>query len=166
MKNQYQPCDYEVVLEAPFGAIAIIVQGLLITIELMTSTHAKKTTKNPLAQVLTLQIEAYIKDAQGTFNAPILLKGTPFQRRVWQEICTIPSGQVQTYSDIAGRLKSSPRAVANACGANRLPLFIPCHRVVAKNGIGGFMQGAQEGLYIKKWLLKHEGAMDGNGHLV
>ena len=53
------------------------------------------------------------------------------------------------------------RAVANACGANPLPILIPCHRVVAARGLGGFMQGSPEGLAIKQWLLQHEGVNDG-----
>jgi methylated-DNA-[protein]-cysteine S-methyltransferase len=84
-------------------------------------------------------------------------KGTPFQRRVWQAISAIPKGQVLTYSEIAQQVGSGPRAVANACGANHLPLVIPCHRVVAKDGLGGFMNGAVGGQKVKKWLLKHEG---------
>ena len=50
--------------------------------------------------------------------------------------------------------------MANACGANNIPLIIPCHRVVAQNGIGGFMQGNENGLQIKRWLLAHEGIRD------
>jgi methylated-DNA-[protein]-cysteine S-methyltransferase len=83
--------------------------------------------------------------------------GTPYQQRVWQAISAIPRGQVLTYGDIAAQIGSGPRAVANACGANNIPLIVPCHRVVAKGGIGGFMQGNKDGLKIKKWLLKHEG---------
>ena len=67
-------------------------------------------------------------------------EGTDFQQAVWSELKKIPSGQTRTYSEIAkavGR-PSAVRAVGTACGANPVPLFIPCHRVVAKNGLGGF----------------------------
>ncbi|MGB2832426.1 MAG: methylated-DNA--[protein]-cysteine S-methyltransferase [Methylotenera sp.] len=165
MKNKHQlPLEYEAIIEAPFGAVGIIAQGLQVAIELIPEVqNTKKNTSNKLAQNVTTQIESYLKKSNSTFNLPIMPKGTPFQRRVWQAICAIPSGQVLTYSDIAVKLKSSPRAVANACGANHLPLVIPCHRVVAKHGLGGFMKGAASGLKIKTWLLHHEGATYENG---
>ena len=85
------------------------------------------------------------------------LKGTVFQKLVWNELKKIPRGQTRTYGEIAraiGRPKAV-RAVGSACGANPVPLFIPCHRVVAKTGLGGF--GA--GLPWKILLLKTEGAL-------
>ncbi|HAJ71366.1 MAG TPA: cysteine methyltransferase, partial [Methylophilaceae bacterium] len=83
----------------------------------------------------------------------------------WSAISAIPLGQTRTYSELAAQIGSGPRAVANACGANHLPLVVPCHRVVAKNGLGGFMGGKEAGLKIKKWLLQHEGAMNKKGQL-
>jgi methylated-DNA-[protein]-cysteine S-methyltransferase len=83
------------------------------------------------------------------------LQGTDFQKQVWQAIGEIPAGKTITYGELAaavGRPRAS-RAVANACGKNPLPLFIPCHRVVAANGkIGGFSAG----LPWKKLLLSAE----------
>ena len=82
---------------------------------------------------------------------------TPFQRAVWNELKKIPRGQTRTYGEIAkaiGRPKAG-RAVGSACGANPLPVFIPCHRVVAKNGLGGFGSG----LPWKILLLTMEGAL-------
>jgi len=70
-----------------------------------------------------------------------------------------PSGRTLTYLDVARRLRTAPRPVGGACGANRIPLVIPCHRVVASGGLGGFMK--HRGgfpLEVKRWLLKHEGA--------
>lgn len=165
MKNKHQhPLEFETIIEAPFGAVGVITQGLQVEIQLIPETkNLKKTTQNKLAQTITAQIETYLKKSNSSFNLPIMPKGTPFQRKVWQAISAIPSGQVQSYSDIAAQLKSSPRAVANACGANHLPLLIPCHRVVAKHGLGGFMRGVENGLNIKKWLLHHEGATYQNG---
>jgi O-6-methylguanine DNA methyltransferase len=83
--------------------------------------------------------------------------GTEFQRAVWNEMLKIPRGELRTYGEIAeaiGRPKAV-RAVGTACGANPIPLFIPCHRIVAGNGLGGF--GA--GLPWKILLLKTEGAI-------
>jgi len=88
-------------------------------------------------------------------------EGTEFQQAVWREMQKIPRGQTRTYGEIAtaiGRPKAV-RAVGSACGANPLPLFIPCHRVVAKNGLGGFGSG----LPWKKLLLELEGWSKGTG---
>lgn len=84
------------------------------------------------------------------------VRGTEFQRAVWAELRRIPSGATRSYADIAkaiGKPKAT-RAVANACGANRLPVVVPCHRVIAKDGsIGGYTGG----LHIKRALLRAEG---------
>jgi len=85
------------------------------------------------------------------------LPGTPFQKRVWEQITRIPFGSTLTYRAVARRLKMprAARAVGNACGANPLPLLIPCHRVVAESGgLGGFSAS----LAWKKWLLSFEAA--------
>jgi methylated-DNA-[protein]-cysteine S-methyltransferase len=83
---------------------------------------------------------------------------TDFQRKVWKGIAAIRPGKTRTYGELAERIKSSPRAVGNACGANPYPLVVPCHRVVATNhGLGGFAR--QRGgflLDVKRWLLAHE----------
>jgi O-6-methylguanine DNA methyltransferase len=84
-------------------------------------------------------------------------KGTNFQKAVWDEISKIPRGQTRTYGEVAAAIgrPGAVRAVGTACGANPLPLFIPCHRVVAKNGLGGFGSG----LPWKKMLLQMEGSV-------
>ena len=83
--------------------------------------------------------------------------GTAFQRRVWQALTDVPPGRPVTYGALAARLGTSARAVGNACAANPVPLFIPCHRVVPVRGVGGYA-GHREGRYpaIKRWLLVHE----------
>ena len=129
----------------------------MLTEDFLTKSHASKPAENKMVQSIANQIEAYFGDAKHEFNLTIAQHGTPFQQRVWQAISAIPNGQVLTYGDIAAKIGSGPRAVANACGANNLPLIVPCHRVVAQNGIGGFMQGNPDGLKVKKWLLKYEG---------
>jgi len=91
-------------------------------------------------------------------NLPIELQGTPFQRRVWKALREIPPGRTITYSELARQLGTGARAVGGACRANPCPIVVPCHRVVAVNGLGGF-SGDTSGrkLEIKRWLLRHEG---------
>jgi methylated-DNA-[protein]-cysteine S-methyltransferase len=103
------------------------------------------------------QVLQYLQQPAAKFDLPLTQQGTAFQQGVWQAIASIPLGQVRTYGELAREIGSGPRAVANACGANNLPLLVPCHRVVAQHGLGGFMQGKENGLLIKQWLLKYEG---------
>lgn len=88
--------------------------------------------------------------------SPLLDRGSPFQQAVWREISLIPGGQVISYAQLTTRLgnKNLARAVGAACGANPLPLLIPCHRVVAVRGMGGYAGGVD----LKSRLLDLEGA--------
>lgn len=84
--------------------------------------------------------------------------GTPFQQRVWTQLRCIPRGQTLRYGELAKQLGSSARAVANACRDNPIPILIPCHRVIAASGLGGYLgETAGQALAIKQWLLQHEG---------
>ncbi|MDI1297651.1 methylated-DNA--[protein]-cysteine S-methyltransferase [Methylotenera sp.] len=158
--------QYEALVDAPFGVVAIAMQGNQLAIDLLLESPPQENLqfyhptviKNSLVQQACEQIQQYLKQANLQFNSALYQQqGTAFQQRVWQAIAAIPLGQVATYGQIANQIGSGPRAVANACGANHIPLIIPCHRVVAKNGIGGFMQGKDYGLSFKRWLLAHEG---------
>lgn len=166
MHKNKLPLQYDAVVAAPFGAVGIYIQGVQVAIELLSKNHPLKPAEHKIAINVARQIEAYLNNAHNDFNLPIVYKGTAFQRRVWHAISAIACGRVATYGEIAAQIGSGPRAVANACGANHLPLVIPCHRVVAKNGIGGFMGGQQDGVKIKTWLLEHEGVTFKNNKLV
>ena len=115
--------------------------------------------KNQLAERAARQLERYREDPAARFELPLLIEGTPFQRRLWEALCAIPSGKTLTYGELAQRLDAEARAIGQACGDNRLPIVIPCHRVVAANGIGGFAH-TRRGYLIeaKQWLLAHEAA--------
>ncbi|MCU7916132.1 MAG: methylated-DNA--[protein]-cysteine S-methyltransferase [Candidatus Thiodiazotropha sp. (ex Gloverina cf. vestifex)] len=109
-----------------------------------------------LNQVLQ-SIKDYLADAKRPFNLDLHLDGTPFQHRVWQALQAIPAGETLTYSALAEQIGSGARAVGNACRANPCPLVVPCHRVVAVNGLGGFAgERCGKKLEIKRWLLRHE----------
>lgn len=105
------------------------------------------------------QLKEYFIKATDFQEIVLSPAGTVFQQAVWQSLREIPRGETRTYGQIAKQLNSSARAVGNACRKNPVAIIIPCHRVVAANGIGGYA-GETEGnqLMIKKWLLKHEGA--------
>ena len=113
---------------------------------------------NALAAEAVRQLRAYLGDSRFVFSLPLQPAGTNFQRRVWAQIAQIPSHAIRTYGDLAKILKSAPRAVGQACGANPYPVIVPCHRVVAAGGrLGGFArQGGGFLLDVKRWLLAHE----------
>jgi methylated-DNA-[protein]-cysteine S-methyltransferase len=146
-------------LATPFAVLGIRTAGeRLDLIEYLPRRAATLAPQNRLAEKACRQIERYLDDPHFRFTLPFDYLGTDFQCRVWQEIAKIGSGRTRTYSDIARTLKSAPRPVGSACGRNRLPLLIPCHRVLAAHGIGGFMNArGGDPIAVKKWLLSHEG---------
>ena len=138
----------------PFGKIDVQLNGnKIVKISFLSQNTSEKTLPTSVQQ----ELEHYFQNPRHTFHLPIDLKGTPFQQSVWQALREIPSGTTITYKMLADRLQTGPRAVGNACRANPVPLLIPCHRVVAKNGLGGFAGDVSGKLIaIKKWLLQHE----------
>lgn len=147
-------------IATPFAVLGICTVGEMLTdIEYLPRGAATLAPINKLAERVCRQIERYLDDADYRFDLPFEYRGSAFQCSVWREISRIGTGRTKTYKDIALKLNNAPRAVGGACGKNRLPLVIPCHRVLGSNGIGGFMH-ARSGnpITIKKWLLTHEGA--------
>lgn len=116
-------------------------------------------TPRALPRALATELKAYFADPRHGFGLSVQLRGTPYQRRVWEALRAIPAGMTRTYGDLAAELGTSARAVGGACRANPCPIVVPCHRVVAARGLGGFA-GDTSGrkLQIKRWLLRHEGA--------
>ena len=154
-----QPAHYAAKYPTPFAVIGIrIADDKLIGIEFLSRDETQLAPSNSLTRQVCEQIEAYVHNPDFQFSIPLRKMGTSHQMKVWQALCAIPRGQTTTYGMLAQHLGSSPRAIGQACGSNPLPLIVPCHRVVAKNGAGGFMHHASgEPLLIKDWLLRHEG---------
>ena len=158
---------WSAVMQAPFGKLGIKTgicdDSLMIQEIFYVSQDAPlQHPTNALAQLAIRQIEHYLVDPSFTFDLPLIPYGTNHQNRVWREISGIPLGQVTTYGALAKAIKSAPRAVGQACGSNPYPIVVPCHRVIAATGIGGFARHDEEGYHrsIKTWLLQHEGVID------
>ena len=150
---------YQAKLVAPFAVLGIITEEDWLTdIEYLPVDTQTLIPQNYLAKEVCRQLQAYLTEPGFRFDLSLHIGGTTHQRRVWQTIQTIPSGKTSSYAEIAAQLHSAPRAVGRACGANRIPIVIPCHRVIAKNGgLGGFMNASDGNpLEIKRWLLRHE----------
>jgi len=155
---------FDAVMATPFGAVGIRTEALgtedECIAEILYLPHGVREVapKNRLARDACEQIRRYLADPSATLALPLKPLGTRYQRRVWEKIAEIPSGRVRSYGEVAKDIRSGPRAVGQACGANYFPLAIPCHRVVASGGIGGFARN-DDGFHvaIKRWLLAHEG---------
>ena len=151
--------SYHAKIETPFAVLGIRTLGERVTdIDYLPKGVATLAPLNKLAERACREIERYLDDPQYVPKLPFEYSGTVFQCKVWRQISAIPAGTTLTYNDVARALKTAPRPVGGACGANRIPIVIPCHRVLGANGIGGFMRGrGADALSIKRWLLRHEG---------
>lgn len=105
----------------------------------------------PLLKEAARQLQAYFAGRLVKFDLPLAAAGSAFERRVWEAMSAIPYGETRTYGDLAHATDSGPRAVGGACGKNPIPIVVPCHRVLARGGLGGYSGGA--GLPTKQFLL-------------
>ncbi|TKX30931.1 methylated-DNA--[protein]-cysteine S-methyltransferase [Campylobacter estrildidarum] len=108
-----------------------------------------------LLKFATLELENYFSKKIKTFKTPLKIKGSTFEQKAYRALIQIPYGKLATYKEIAQAIHHPKafRAVGNANSKNNIPIFIPCHRVVASNGLGGY----NGGLEIKRFLLETEG---------
>ena len=149
------------VMDSPIGRLAIHTrEGKVMQVDYGVRSAVTNVLTDPLHKKIKRQLQAYFTNPSTAFTLPLELQGTPFQQKVWQALQKIPVSQTLSYGELANRLHTSARAIGNACRANPIPLLVPCHRVIAKNSIGGF-SGATSGSDIdrKRWLLRHEGAL-------
>lgn len=149
---------YDAVLDfAPCRIGACFIGEALTRLEYLPSDSPLTRSSDQRVKHLASELNHYLRHPQHAFDLLFVPSGTPFQLRVWRALMRIPVGQTLGYGALAAQLHTAPRAVGQACGANPLPLVIPCHRVISANGIGGFMHAVSGSpLDIKVWLLGHE----------
>jgi methylated-DNA-[protein]-cysteine S-methyltransferase len=149
---------YDVVIEFPKMKIGVATRDeRVVEIRYLPAMTETQSAVNPFVAGVASQLERYRADPDTKFDFPIMIEGTPLQRAVWDAMCAIPRGRTRTYGDIARELGADARDIGQACGDNRLPIVIPCHRVVAANGLGGFAHATSGYLIeVKRWLLAHE----------
>lgn len=140
-------------LDTPTGAFTIREQDGAITGAGWQDGHDDDT---PLLRRAADQVTAYFAGNLKVFDLPLNVHASETQRRVCAAIAAIPFGHTRTYGEIAEELDLPAQAVGQGCGGNPIPLLIPCHRVLAANGLGGF--SGTHGVESKIWLLRHEGA--------
>lgn len=151
--------SFDAIVPAPGFALGVRCDGSAVTGIVFLAAQAESPATSPLATETVRQLRAYLRNPDFCFDLPLAPGGTGFRRRVWDAISAIPKSEARTYGELARDLATAPRAVGQACGANPLPVVVPCHRVVASDGtLGGFAH-SRGGLLldIKRWLLNHEG---------
>ena len=145
-------------VESPVGPLTITAEGGAITRVDFGAGGSRSAGGNTLLAEAARQLTAYFDGSLRVFDLPIAPRGTPFRLRVWAAMQAIPYGETRSYGALAQALGTAPRAVGGACGANPIPLVVPCHRVVGTGGgLGGFSGGA--GCDTKRHLLAHERAL-------
>ena len=160
MPRRRSESDFDACFPIPACVLGIRTDGDALTeIVFLSRSAGLRSPASDMAQKVCDQLQCYLADPEYRFSLRLKYGGTEHQRAVWSQMRRIRSGQTMSYGEIATRLGSSPRAVGQACGANPIPLIVPCHRVIARAGLGGFAH-SYEGfpLTVKRWLLDHEHA--------
>lgn len=158
MRRGKRAMDFDAVIAAPFGRVGFMLDGnALMDVSFLDKSAPLSPPRTTQARKVSRVLRSYFSNPDISFRLPLKLSGTAFQQRVWRALRRIPAGRTLSYGALASKLNTSARAVGNACRANPIPIVIPCHRVVASNGVGGFM-GKRSGspLNLKHWLLTHE----------
>ena len=153
-----RPPRYDAVIAAPFGRLGIRTRdGRLAEIDFLSARARLRAPQDAFTRRVCRALRAYFADPRRPLRLPLALAGSAHQQRVWRALTRIPPGEVRSYGELARRLGSSARAIGGACRRNPIPIVVPCHRVAAASGPGGFM-GRVSGtpLAIKRWLLAHE----------
>lgn len=152
--------DYQAIMTSPIGRIGVCLDDAnqLRALDFLGLRGRSRPARTLAARHIVNVLLAYFTDPKIPFHLPLIVQGTAHQQKVWRALQVIPVGTVCSYGDLAKQVASSPRAVGQACRNNPIPIIIPCHRVVARSGTGGY-SGATSGpkLAIKRWLLEHEG---------
>lgn len=138
-------------LNSPLGTLKLVYSNRTITA--ITFVKEKKKTQNE--STATIQLSEYFSGKRKKFNIKFFQNCTPFQKKVYEVLLKIPYGETRTYAFIAKqiRIPSASRAVGNACKKNKIPIIIPCHRVIGKYKKFNYSSGSQK----KKILMKIEG---------
>jgi len=150
---------YTTPYDSPVGRLVLeadgeILIGIWLPSEGRTTTHSAGELPTVLKDTVS-QLDEYFAGERTEFDVPMELDGTDFQKDVWTELSRIPYGTTISYGELARRVgrPKGPRAVGQANGRNPIPIIVPCHRVLASNGIGGYGGG----LPMKRALLAVEG---------
>ncbi len=161
---------YRTIMKTPVGQLTLVASdaGLrevrlpLPNRRARTSDGAAPADNHSVLQATRRQLDEYFRGERTDFEIPTDAEGTPFQQEVWSALVAIPYGVTESYGELAERVgrPGAARAVGGANGRNPLPIVVPCHRVIGASGaMTGYAGPDESGIAIKRWLLKHEGAV-------
>jgi methylated-DNA-[protein]-cysteine S-methyltransferase len=149
----------QTVVDSPIGPLGLIASDIALQGVVFDGRGIRPEGSAPVLDEAARQLTAYFEGDLVTFDLPLELHGTDFQRQCWLALATIPYGQTVSYGEQARRLglaSDKARAVGASNGSNPLPIVLPCHRVI---GADGSLTGFGGGLHVKRFLLEHEGAL-------
>jgi methylated-DNA-[protein]-cysteine S-methyltransferase len=147
------------IVDSPIGPLGLVASEEGLCAVLFDGSRIRPEGSSPVLAEAARQLDAYFEGELVTFDLPLELRGTDFQRGCWLALASIPYGQTVSYGEQARRLglgNDAARAVGAANGQNPLPIVLPCHRVI---GADGSLTGFGGGLHVKRFLLEHEGAL-------
>ena len=150
---------YTAIIDSPLGHLGIKLEDNTLTaVDFLSKRTPLVNPTNSAAKQAVKELTSYFNGRSKSFSIPINYKtGTPFQHAVWQALSNIPYGKTITYGTLAKQLKTHARAIGGACRNNRIPIIIPCHRVIGATHVGGYAGDTKGPLFSgKQWLLQHE----------
>jgi methylated-DNA-[protein]-cysteine S-methyltransferase len=142
------------IYESPLGSITVAKTERGFTMLDFCNCAERGLVRNEAFEDFFRKLDRYFSGRPVDLREPIDVKTNPFRMRVFKEVMKIGWGQVRTYAEIASSLKTSPRAIGASLAKNNVLLIIPCHRVIAQDGLGGYSRGVE----LKRRLLELEGA--------
>ena len=149
-------------IASPFGPLTVSADRDAVVAVEWGRAAEPESDETPLLRAVREQLDAYFDGTLRRFTLPLAPAGTPFQQRAWSRLQAIPYGACESYGALARELQTAPRALAGACATNRLPIVIPCHRVIgARGALGGYSGG--DGIETKRALLCLEGTIPAPG---
>jgi methylated-DNA-[protein]-cysteine S-methyltransferase len=156
------PDAYQAIIATPIGMIGIRMVGEAVSeLDFLPADAPERAPADVVTQAVVAQLQGYFHDPRAPVMVALAPEGTVFQQRVWKALRAIPAGTVLTYGELAARLGTAARAIGGACRSNPIPILVPCHRVVARQGLGGYAgEVTGDPLNVKRWLLRHEGMDD------
>ena len=149
--------QYVAALETPIGKLWVESDGEAITRVSFNNPGRGRHARAPKVLIEAVkQLQGYFAGRRKKFDLPLYQVGSPYRRKVWSRLGLIHYGVLATYADLAKDIGGAARSTGSACAVNPLLILVPCHRVVGSNGL---LMGYAGGLWRKKWLLEHEGAL-------
>ena len=142
--------------KSPCGLIKITAtEKHLKELEFLKHMDIDISNENEITKKVSKELSEYFFERRKTFSLDLAVEGSEFQKKVWNALLEIPYGELATYKDIACKIgnTNASRAVGNANNKNKIPIIIPCHRII---GTDGSLVGYAGGLDVKKFLIDHE----------